>query len=150
MTIKATASCRGHHAVRACESSTLPRRRRCRCAVRQVQVRRSPLLAGAARSKSKPLPNLNAQSTAGLGVLDEKSLGFVNFVGNRQYITLGNLSENTKAQAAISRGPRCHLSQLDTRGKMRPPNVELCRHGAVRDFFAEADISKLITLAIFR
>jgi hypothetical protein len=120
MTIKATASCRGHHAVRACESNNLRRRRRCRCAVRQVQVRRSPLLAGAARSKSKPLPNLNAQSTAGLGVLDEKSLGFVNFVGNRQYITLGNLSENTKAQAAISRGPRCHLSQLDTRGKMSP------------------------------
>jgi len=37
-------------------------------------------------------------------VLDEKSLGFVDFVGNRQYITLGNLSENTKAHAAISRG----------------------------------------------
>ena len=109
-----------------------------------------PLLAGAAQSKSKPLPNLNAQSTAGLGVLDEKRLGFVNFVGNRQYITLGNLAENTKAHTAISRGRRCHLSQLDTRGKMSPSNVELCCHGAVRDFFAEADISTLITFAVFR
>ena len=34
--------------------------------------------------------------------------------------------------------------------RCRPPNVELCCHGAVRDFFAEADISKLITFAIFR
>jgi predicted pyridoxine 5'-phosphate oxidase superfamily flavin-nucleotide-binding protein len=30
-------------------------------------------------------------------VLDDKTLGFADFAGNRQYITLGNLSENTKA-----------------------------------------------------
>jgi predicted pyridoxine 5'-phosphate oxidase superfamily flavin-nucleotide-binding protein len=32
-----------------------------------------------------------------LRVLDEATLGFVDFVGNRQYITLGNLAENPKA-----------------------------------------------------
>jgi predicted pyridoxine 5'-phosphate oxidase superfamily flavin-nucleotide-binding protein len=32
-----------------------------------------------------------------LRVLDDKTIGFVDFVGNRQYITLGNLSENPKA-----------------------------------------------------
>jgi uncharacterized protein len=32
-----------------------------------------------------------------LRVLDEKTIGFVDFTGNRQYITQGNLSENTKA-----------------------------------------------------
>jgi uncharacterized protein len=32
-----------------------------------------------------------------LKVLDEKTIAFVDFVGNRQYITLGNLSENPKA-----------------------------------------------------
>lgn len=32
-----------------------------------------------------------------LRVLDEKTIGFVDFVGNRQYITLGNLEENPKA-----------------------------------------------------
>jgi len=32
-----------------------------------------------------------------LGVLDERRLGFVDLEGNRQYITLGNLSENPKA-----------------------------------------------------
>lgn len=32
-----------------------------------------------------------------LRVLDDATLGFVDFVGNRQYITLGNLAENPKA-----------------------------------------------------
>ena len=30
-------------------------------------------------------------------VLDDKTLGFADFTGNKQYITLGNLSENPKA-----------------------------------------------------
>jgi len=32
-----------------------------------------------------------------LRVLDEKTIGFADFAGNRQYITLGNLAENPKA-----------------------------------------------------
>jgi len=32
-----------------------------------------------------------------LRVLDERTLGFVDFIGNRQYISLGNLAENPKA-----------------------------------------------------
>jgi predicted pyridoxine 5'-phosphate oxidase superfamily flavin-nucleotide-binding protein len=30
-------------------------------------------------------------------VLDDKTLGFADFSGNRQYITIGNLAENSKA-----------------------------------------------------
>jgi uncharacterized protein len=33
-----------------------------------------------------------------LRVLDDKTIGFADFAGNRQYITLGNLVENPKAQ----------------------------------------------------
>ncbi len=33
-----------------------------------------------------------------LRVLDDTTIGFVDFAGNRQYITTGNLSENPKAQ----------------------------------------------------
>jgi uncharacterized protein len=33
-----------------------------------------------------------------LTALNDETLGFVDFVGNRQYITLGNLAENPKAQ----------------------------------------------------
>ncbi len=32
-----------------------------------------------------------------LTVLDDETIGFVDFIGNRQYITLGNLAENPKA-----------------------------------------------------
>jgi predicted pyridoxine 5'-phosphate oxidase superfamily flavin-nucleotide-binding protein len=32
-----------------------------------------------------------------LRVLDDKTIGFADFVGNRQYITLGNLADNPKA-----------------------------------------------------
>ena len=32
-----------------------------------------------------------------LRVLDEKTIGFVDFAGNRQYITQGNLADNPKA-----------------------------------------------------
>src|SRR3984893_2624813 len=33
-----------------------------------------------------------------LRVLDDRTIGFVDFAGNRQYITLGNLADNPKAQ----------------------------------------------------
>jgi len=35
--------------------------------------------------------------TTGMGLLDEDKLGFADFSGNRQYITLGNLSKNPQA-----------------------------------------------------
>jgi uncharacterized protein len=33
-----------------------------------------------------------------LKVLDDKTIGFADYAGNRQYITIGNLSENPRAQ----------------------------------------------------
>jgi predicted pyridoxine 5'-phosphate oxidase superfamily flavin-nucleotide-binding protein len=44
-----------------------------------------------------------------LRVLDEVTLGFVDFVGNRQYITLGNLAEN----------PQAHLFLIDYAHRQR-------------------------------
>lgn len=38
-----------------------------------------------------------AGSTEFLKVVNDKTLGFADFAGNQQYITLGNLSENPKA-----------------------------------------------------
>ena len=109
-----------------------------------------PLLAGAAQSKSKPLPNLNAQSTAGLGVLDEKRLGFVNFVGNRQYITLGNLAEIANAHTAISRGRRYHLSQLTLGKDVALPTSNYVAI-ALRVIFSQRRASaKIINICHFR
>jgi predicted pyridoxine 5'-phosphate oxidase superfamily flavin-nucleotide-binding protein len=36
-----------------------------------------------------------------LKVLDDNTIGFVDFAGNRQYITLGNLAENAKAHLFV-------------------------------------------------
>jgi predicted pyridoxine 5'-phosphate oxidase superfamily flavin-nucleotide-binding protein len=44
-----------------------------------------------------------------LSVVNDKTLGFVDFVGNRQYITLGNLAEN----------PQAHLFLIDYANRKR-------------------------------
>jgi predicted pyridoxine 5'-phosphate oxidase superfamily flavin-nucleotide-binding protein len=44
-----------------------------------------------------------------LRVLDERTIGFADFAGNRQYITLGNLTDN----------PKAHLFLIDYAGRRR-------------------------------
>ncbi len=52
---------------------------------------------GTANAEGQPYIQYRGGSPGFLRVLDEKTLGFADFGGNRQYITLGNLSENAQA-----------------------------------------------------
>lgn len=52
---------------------------------------------GTANSAGQPYIQYRGGSPGLLKAVDEKTLGFADFGGNRQYITLGNLSENPKA-----------------------------------------------------
>jgi uncharacterized protein len=52
---------------------------------------------GTANIEGQPYIQYRGGSPGFLKVVDEKTLGFADFGGNRQYITLGNLSENPKA-----------------------------------------------------
>ena len=52
---------------------------------------------GTANTEGQPYIQYRGGSPGFLKVLDEHTLGFADFGGNRQYITLGNLSENPKA-----------------------------------------------------
>ena len=52
---------------------------------------------GTANTEGQPYIQYRGGSPGFLKVVDEKTLGFADFGGNRQYITLGNLSENPKA-----------------------------------------------------
>ena len=52
---------------------------------------------GTANAEGQPYIQYRGGSPGFLKVLDENTLGFADFGGNRQYITLGNLSENSKA-----------------------------------------------------
>ena len=52
---------------------------------------------GTANADGQPYIQYRGGSPGFLKVLDEQTLAFADFGGNRQYITLGNLSENPKA-----------------------------------------------------
>jgi uncharacterized protein len=52
---------------------------------------------GTTNGQGQPYIQYRGGAPGFLKVLDEKTLGFADFGGNRQYITLGNLSENPKA-----------------------------------------------------
>lgn len=52
---------------------------------------------GTANAQGQPYIQYRGGSPGFLKVLDEQTLGFADFGGNRQYITLGNLSENPQA-----------------------------------------------------
>ncbi len=52
---------------------------------------------GSANGEGQPYIQHRGGPPGFLKVVDEQTLGFADFGGNRQYITLGNLSENPKA-----------------------------------------------------
>jgi predicted pyridoxine 5'-phosphate oxidase superfamily flavin-nucleotide-binding protein len=52
---------------------------------------------GTASAEGQPYIQYRGGSPGFLKVIDDTTLGFADFAGNRQYLTLGNLSENPKA-----------------------------------------------------
>jgi uncharacterized protein len=52
---------------------------------------------GTANAEGQPYIQYRGGSSGFLKVIDKHTLGFADFGGNQQYITLGNLSENPKA-----------------------------------------------------
>lgn len=52
---------------------------------------------GTANANGQPYIQYRGGPPGFLKVLDEKTLGFADFGGNRQYITLGNLADNSQA-----------------------------------------------------
>ena len=59
--------------------------------------RQSSVFLGTASGDGQPHIQHRGGPPGFLKVLDDKLLGFADFAGNRQYITLGNLTENPKA-----------------------------------------------------
>jgi len=52
---------------------------------------------GTSNAEGQPYIQYRGGSPGFLKVVDEKTLAFADFGGNRQYVTLGNLAENSKA-----------------------------------------------------
>ncbi len=59
--------------------------------------RQQSVFLGTASGDGQPYIQHRGGPPGFLKVLDDKLLGFADFAGNRQYITLGNLTENPKA-----------------------------------------------------
>jgi uncharacterized protein len=88
---------------------------------------------GTANADGQPYIQYRGGSPGFLKALDEKTLGFADFGGNRQYITLGNLSENPQAFIFLmdyARSQRIKIwgnarvveGDLDLLDKLRDPN----------------------------
>ena len=61
-----------------------------------IEAQTSVFLA-TANAEGQPYVQHRGGPPGFLRVIDEKTIGFVDFAGNRQYITVGNLTENPKA-----------------------------------------------------
>jgi len=59
--------------------------------------RQQSVFLGTASADGQPYIQHRGGPVGFLKVIDDKTLGFADFSGNRQYITLGNLTENPKA-----------------------------------------------------
>jgi predicted pyridoxine 5'-phosphate oxidase superfamily flavin-nucleotide-binding protein len=59
--------------------------------------RQSSVFLGTASADGQPYIQHRGGPAGFLKVIDDKTLAFADFAGNRQYITVGNLSENPKA-----------------------------------------------------
>lgn len=60
---------------------------------------------GTANSEGQPYIQHRGGQNGFLKVIDEEHLGFVDFSGNKQYITLGNLNENNKSTIFLMHYP---------------------------------------------
>jgi uncharacterized protein len=60
-------------------------------------ARQTSVFLGTASSDGQPYIQHRGGPPGFLKVLDDKTIGFADFAGNRQYITLGNLADNPKA-----------------------------------------------------
>jgi predicted pyridoxine 5'-phosphate oxidase superfamily flavin-nucleotide-binding protein len=65
-----------------------------------VEAQTSVFLA-TANNEGQPYVQHRGGPPGFLRVLDDKTIGFADFVGNRQYITQGNLADNPRAQLLL-------------------------------------------------
>jgi predicted pyridoxine 5'-phosphate oxidase superfamily flavin-nucleotide-binding protein len=73
-----------------------------------IEAQTSIFLA-TANPEGQPYIQHRGGSQGFLRVLDDRTIGFVDYAGNRQYITLGNLTDN----------PRAHLFLIDYARRQR-------------------------------
>jgi len=82
-----------------------------------------------------------------LKVLDETTLGFADFSGNRQYITLGNLSENPRVQLFLMDYAHRRRIKIWGTAKVVENDAELIAKFAPPDYGARIEQAILISVS---
>lgn len=81
-----------------------------------------------------------------LKVLDEKTLGFADFAGNRQYITAGNLTENNRAFLFLMDYAHRRRIKIWGEARMIEGDRELVRRLTPPDYRARVEQAVLFTV----
>ncbi len=101
---------------------------------------------GTANAAGQPYIQYRGGSPGFLKRVDEKTLGFADFGGNRQYITLGNLSENP--QAFIFLMDYAHSQRIKLWGRARVVEDDPALLARLRDSSYPGKVERAIVFEI--
>jgi predicted pyridoxine 5'-phosphate oxidase superfamily flavin-nucleotide-binding protein len=82
-----------------------------------------------------------------LRVIDERTLGFADYSGNRQYITLGNLAENDRAFLFLPDYAQRRRVKIWGRARVAEDDAALIARLMPADYPARAEQAILVTIA---
>ncbi len=99
-----------------------------------------------ANAQGQPYIQYRGGSPGFLKVLDEHTLGFADFGGNRQYITLGNLSENP--QAFIFLMDYANSQRVKLWGKARVIEGDAALEEQLRDYKYPGKVERVLLFTV--
>ncbi|MDJ0674546.1 MAG: pyridoxamine 5'-phosphate oxidase family protein [Calothrix sp. MO_167.B42] len=110
---------------------------------------RDSFYMGTVSSNGWPYVQFRGGPKGFLRVLDEKTLGFVDFKGNLQYLSVGNLSENDRVFLFLMDYPNRRRLKIWGRAQVVDDNPELMEQLADADYHAEREKVILIQVEAF-
>ncbi|MDJ0799644.1 MAG: pyridoxamine 5'-phosphate oxidase family protein [Calothrix sp. MO_167.B12] len=110
---------------------------------------RDSFYMGTVSSNGWPYVQFRGGPKGFLRVLDEKTLGFVDFKGNLQYLSVGNLSENDRVFLFLMDYPNRRRLKIWGHAQVVDNNPELMEQLADADYYAEREKMILIKVEAF-
>ena len=101
---------------------------------------------GTASAAGQPYIQFRGGAPGFLKVVDEKTLGFADFGGNQQYISLGNLSENSKAFIFLV--DYVHSRRIKLWGKAKVVEGDADLENKLRDLDYPGNVERVILFEI--
>ncbi len=109
-------------------------------------AQRDSFYLGTANAAGQPYIQHRGGPLGFLKVLDDKTLGFADYGGNRQYITIGTLEENDKAYIFLMDYPNRRRIKIWGRARVVEDDPELLARLADPDYDAKPERAILFTI----